>query len=138
VLANDARPFPADTVNNAVKARLWVRPAQGTLTWPASNDGSFIYLPPAGFSGEVSFTYKASDGVFDSLEATVIVRVGDYGDLNGDGFVDTADLSLLQSLIGKEVDDATLAKADLNGDGVINSLDAKALTWICSKPNCAK
>ena len=138
VLANDARPFPADTVNSPVKARLWVRPAQGTLTWPASNDGSFTYLPPTGFGGEVSFTYKASDGIFDSLEATVVIRVGDYGDLNGDGAIDSADVALLMSLIGAEVNDAMLGKADLNADGVVDALDARLLTWMCSKPLCAR
>lgn len=138
VLGNDARPFPADTVNNPVKARLWGHPAQGTLTWPASNDGSFTYVAPAGFAGEVSFTYKASDGVFDSLEATVVVRIGDFGDLNSDGAVDTTDVSLLMGLIGTEVDEATLAKADLNADGVVNALDARMLTWLCSKPLCAR
>ena len=138
VLANDAHPFPADTVTNAVKARLWVGPAQGTLTWPRTNDGSFTYQPATGFTGLVSFTYKASDGVFDSQEATVTIRVGDYGDLNGDGVVDSQDLALLMGLIGKDIDAATLDKADLNADGVVNALDARALVWICAKPNCAR
>jgi hypothetical protein len=138
VLANDAHPFPADTVNSAVKARLWIGPGQGVLTWPRSNDGSFVYQPAAGFTGQVGFTYKASDGVVDGEEATVTIRVGDYGDLNGDGAVDVADLSLLMALIGTDVDAATLDKADLNADGVVNALDAKALTWICSKPACAR
>lgn len=138
VLANDARPFPADTVNNAIKARLSLGPTQGVLNWPASRDGSFTYQSTPGYVGQVSFTYWATDGVLDSLEATVTVRVGNYGDLNGDGVVDTLDLNLLMGLIGRDIDEATLDLADLNGDGIVNALDAKALTWICTKPACAR
>lgn len=138
VLANDARPFPADTVNSAIKARLWSGPTQGQLTWPTSRDGSFRYQSAPGYVGQVSFTYKSSDGVVDSLDATVTIRIGNYGDLNGDGVVDSLDLSLLMGLIGKDVDAATLEIADLSADGAIDALDAKALTWICTKPGCAR
>lgn len=138
VLANDARPFPADTTTSPVKARVGQLPSRGVLVWPTSRDGSFIYQAPAGFEGQVSFTYWATDGVMDSLEATVTIRVGPFGDLNGDGVIDALDLSLLMALIGKQVDDATLNIADLNGDGVVDALDARALTWICSRPACAR
>ena len=46
--------------------------------------------------------------------------------------------AILMSLIGKDIDAATLDKADLNADGVVNALDARAMVWICSKPNCAR
>lgn len=48
-------------------------PANGTLTW--NSDGSFTYTPTSGFSGSVSFTYKANDSALDSNVATVNITV---------------------------------------------------------------
>lgn len=39
-------------------------------------DGSFTYIPVTNFTGSDSFTYKASDGINDSLTATVSITVG--------------------------------------------------------------
>ena len=50
-------------------------PAHGSVT--LAPDGSFQYTPEAGFSGEDTFTYTASDGVHDSEPATVRINVGD-------------------------------------------------------------
>ncbi|MEL6110178.1 MAG: Ig-like domain-containing protein, partial [Planctomycetota bacterium] len=46
---------------------------EGQLTF--SPDGTFEYVPAAGFIGLDSFTYQASDGVSDSNVATVTVEV---------------------------------------------------------------
>ena len=50
-------------------------PQQGTLTFNAS--GTFTYVPPAGYSGTVSFTYQASDGMDTSNLATVMIGVNE-------------------------------------------------------------
>ena len=39
------------------------------------DDGSFEYTPEAGYFGQDTFTYKASDGADDSNEATVTIEV---------------------------------------------------------------
>jgi len=52
---------------------------RGSFTF--NSDGSFTYVPEPGFVGIASFTYTASDGVFESEPATVIVNV-----LPKDGF----------------------------------------------------
>ena len=39
------------------------------------SDGSFIYTPEEGFSGQDSFLYKASDGTLESSQATVTLTV---------------------------------------------------------------
>lgn len=80
VLANDT-----DTEGNPLTAIFVTGPTQGSLQLNA--DGSFTYTPASGFSGQDSFSYKASDGSADSNVATVILTVEPVirmriGDLN--------------------------------------------------------
>ena len=49
-------------------------PSHGELTF--LNDGSFDYTPPPAFVGRDQFTYSISDGLLDSLTATVDLYVG--------------------------------------------------------------
>ncbi|SOB91611.1 VCBS repeat-containing protein [Rhodobacter sp. JA431] len=57
-----------DTLNFATETG----PSRGTLTLQA--DGSFDYVPYAGFSGTDSFTYTVSDG-FSVVRATAVVTI---------------------------------------------------------------
>ena len=68
VLANDA-------TNNggAMSAVVATSVSQGALILNAN--GSFSYTPPTGFSGTVSFTYRASNTVGLSSPATVTITV---------------------------------------------------------------
>jgi hypothetical protein len=59
-------------------------PANGALTLNA--DGSFSYTPTNGFGGVDSFTYRANDGVTNSLPATVTIEVIPSGNLFFDDF----------------------------------------------------
>ena len=68
VLANDTDDGPMTAV-------LETDVANGTLMLAA--DGSFTYMPDAGFFGEDSFTYKAFDGVLYSEVVDVIVTVNE-------------------------------------------------------------
>ena len=68
VLANDSDPD-----DDSLSATIVTAPAHGTVTLAA--DGSFEYVPEQGFEGVDSFTYRASDGVFESTEATVSLTV---------------------------------------------------------------
>ncbi|MEX2187866.1 MAG: Ig-like domain-containing protein [Pirellulales bacterium] len=68
VLANDT-----DAENSPLSAQLVSNVADGTLTLNA--DGSFTYAPPSGFTGSVTFTYRASDGQLTSNAATVTITV---------------------------------------------------------------
>ncbi|MDQ2086227.1 dockerin type I domain-containing protein [Herbivorax sp. ANBcel31] len=56
----------------------------------------------------------------------------EYGDLNGDGMIDSSDLSLLRRYILSITDtfpnETPISSADLNGDGVIDSTDYTLLT----------
>ena len=68
VLANDTEPD-----GDALTATLASAPAYGSLTFNA--DGSFYYVPNAGFVEGDSFTYTVSDGVATSAPATVVIGV---------------------------------------------------------------
>jgi len=68
VLTNDT-----DTESNPLTAVIVAQPGHGTVTLNAN--GSFNYMPAAGYSGPDSFTYKANDGNSDSNIATVSITV---------------------------------------------------------------
>ncbi|HET6550072.1 MAG TPA: Ig-like domain-containing protein, partial [Solirubrobacter sp.] len=62
-----------DVNGDAITYAVAEPPAQGTLA--LAENGSFTYAPPAGFTGEVAFTYTASDGALESAPATVTIDV---------------------------------------------------------------
>jgi hypothetical protein len=68
VLGNDSDPD-----GDPLTAILIDSPSNGTLTLNA--DGSFVYVPVAGFSGTDSFAYEANDGQLNSNVATVTIKV---------------------------------------------------------------
>lgn len=75
VLANDS-----DADNDPLSAIFLTGPAHGMLTLNA--DGSFQYVPAQGFAGTDTFTYKANDGLADSLPALVTILVSGGGGTN--------------------------------------------------------
>ncbi len=92
VLSNDT------DADNALTATKVADPAHGTVTLNA--DGSFTYMPTAGYHGSDSFTYKANDGTADSNVATVSIRVLRHitvADFNGD---DKTDFSVYRPSLG--------------------------------------
>lgn len=70
VLDNDR---DIDSDSDALTAALVSGPSNGTLALNA--DGSFSYVPDAGFSGTDRFTYRASDGTDASPPTTVTLNV---------------------------------------------------------------
>jgi hypothetical protein len=69
VLTNDS-----DVDGDALSAVLVADVTHGTLA--LNSNGSFTYVPAAGFSGTDSFTYTANDGAAASNVATAIITVG--------------------------------------------------------------
>jgi hypothetical protein len=67
VLGNDT-----DQDNDGLAAALVNDVEHGTLTLAAN--GSFVYVPDAGYLGTDAFTYKANDGQADSNGATGVSR----------------------------------------------------------------
>jgi len=70
VLANDYDPN-GDALSAKIDTN--VDPTKGTLT--LDTNGSFIFTPETDFEGEVTFTYRASDGSNTSEIATVTINV---------------------------------------------------------------
>jgi len=68
VLVNDSDPE-----GDSLTARLVTSPSTGDVVF--QNDGTFTYTPPNGFSGDVTFTYRANDGTADGNIATVTITV---------------------------------------------------------------
>jgi VCBS repeat-containing protein len=70
VLANDTDPE-----GNTLTASLVTNVSSGTLT--LNPNGTFTYTPANGFTGNVTFTYRANDGTANSNTATVTINVTD-------------------------------------------------------------
>jgi VCBS repeat-containing protein len=68
VVANDT-----DIEGDALSAIQIDGPDHGSVALNA--DGSFVYTPESGFSGEVTFTYQLNDGQADSNIATVRIII---------------------------------------------------------------
>ncbi|HEV8435222.1 MAG TPA: Ig-like domain-containing protein, partial [Thermoanaerobaculia bacterium] len=68
VLANDT-----DSDGDPLTASLGSATAGASVT--VSSDGTFRYLPPAGFSGDDTFTYVVNDGHGHNVTGTVTIHV---------------------------------------------------------------
>ncbi|MBS1705431.1 MAG: cadherin-like domain-containing protein [Armatimonadetes bacterium] len=68
VLGNDSDPQ-----GSAITAQIVSNPTKGTVV--LNSNGSFTYTPNSGQSGVDTFTYKASDGVLTSSNATVTLTI---------------------------------------------------------------
>ncbi len=68
VLLNDIDPD-----GNLLQAILITGPAHGTLILNA--DGSFVFTPEAGYTGQVAFTYRATDGQLQSSDILVTIEI---------------------------------------------------------------
>ncbi|MDQ2086829.1 glycoside hydrolase family 9 protein [Herbivorax sp. ANBcel31] len=90
-----------------------------------TNDYSFLdtdeFLPNPNITAYVNSSLAYGDEPVEISDGDIV-----YGDLNGDGVVDSTDAVLLSRYILEITDSfpAPLESADLNGDGVIDSTDA--------------
>ncbi|NNG09042.1 MAG: cadherin-like domain-containing protein [Arenibacter sp.] len=97
----------------------------GTLTLAA--DGSFSYVPDAGFNGTDTFTYQLCDSF--GLCDTAVVTLTISEDFDGDGIIDTNDLDddndgILDTTESNGIDPS----ADADSDGIPNYQDADFCT----------
>jgi hypothetical protein len=145
VLANDS-----DADGHALTAFRISGPDNGTLA--LAQNGSFVYRPNEGFSGEDHFVYEALDSVgAASNQTTVTITVlpteapSPPGDFNGDLAIDAGDIDLLVAAVAVQATPprgvagapemptsdggmpAALSPYDLNSDSVVDRRDVDFL-----------
>jgi len=79
-----------------------------------NTDGTFSYNPPANFSGQVSFSYKANDGSLDSNAATATIDVSAVNHpptTTGQSVSGNEDTPIPGQLMASDVDGDTLTYA---------------------------
>jgi VCBS repeat-containing protein len=109
VIANDV-----DVDSDALTASLVTDVANGTLGFEP--DGSFSYIPQAGFSGLDQFSYQVSDGSLVSVEAFVIITVDEAPNAPPVATADAYSTSFQSSLV---IDQASgVLSNDLDAEGV--------------------
>jgi Dockerin type I domain len=84
-----------------------------------------VLVSPAGSAGSTA----------TPVTVPLVNQVPVFGDLNGDGQVDTRDLALEEAYLGRHV--APTDPHDLNHDGIVDILDLRLLTLQCTYINCA-
>ncbi|MBW3540934.1 MAG: tandem-95 repeat protein [Planctomycetes bacterium] len=112
VLAND---WDAD--GDPLDATLTSGPANGTLNY-FNSDGSFEYVPAAGFAGTDTFVYSASDGL-TSDSATVTIYVNSAPSPVPDDYSTAVDTTLSVPAAGVLANDY-----DAEGDSLTASLSS--------------
>jgi hypothetical protein len=103
-----------------------ISPSNGTLSLTISGD--IVYTPDDDFYGTETFSFRISDGSSNQTANTeVTINVIGLGDLNGDGEVDTIDLTFLASnlvgVVGYEIPFTFENVFDINQDGSTDTID---------------
>ncbi len=120
VLAND---FDLD--RDRLQALLQAPASHGELV--LNPNGSFTYIPDAGFTGIDAFTYLAADQWSSSsvvrVELIVSHSSDPLGDFNQDGACDAADLNLLKNALQQPFQPAY----DVNQDQMLDMADWQSM-----------
>ena len=132
VLGNDT-----DADGDTLTAAKVAGPSHGTATLSAS--GGFTYTPAAGYTGDDSFTYKASDGQADSNTATVSITVTPAGgdpSLVGHWTMDETSGTTAHDTGAAPANDATTVAGPTFGAGKIgNALTLNGSTQYATAPD---
>lgn len=111
VLANDY-----DVNGNPLTAALVTGPASGTLT--LNVNGSFTYIPAAGFTGLASFSYRANDGSLNATNTVTLNITNTPPVANNDSYATVKNIGLNIAVVA-----GVLANdSDANGDTLTASM----------------
>ncbi len=122
--------LPNGVVGSAYSAALGASGGSGSFTWSLLSGSlpSGLTLNAAGTisgtpttTGAFTFAVQATDGHLSASKSLSIQVSLKPGDANGDGLINTADISKVERIIAG-LDSAT-SGADANGDGLINTAD---------------
>lgn len=72
-----------DSDGDALTFQVVLQPLHGTVTITNTSTGAFTYMPAAGFNGQDTFTFNASDGQSTSNMATETIVVNALLHVNG-------------------------------------------------------
>lgn len=104
-------------------------PSHGTLSLIAAHNriSAYVtYTPDPNFSGQDSFTFKANDGLYDSLPAVVSLRVEDNPPPAYPQTVETSsNASVVITMVGGEVDPVTFSIATNPAHGTLSAVAVK-------------
>ena len=132
VLGNDT-----DADGDTLTAAKVAGPSHGTAALSAS--GGFTYTPAAGYTGDDSFTYRASDGQADSNTATVSITVTPAGgdpSLVGHWTMDETSGTTAHDTGAAPANDATTVAGPTFGAGKIgNALTLNGSTQYATAPD---
>jgi len=118
VLANDTDPE-----DDVLTAEVLTGPTHGSLQ--LNPNGTFLYIPDVNYEGPDSFTYRVSDGEFNSAPATVSLTMtsglGDFPETQPDTYQATEDTALLvpanTGLLSNDTDpDSVILSALINSE----------------------
>ena len=102
-----------------------ISPSNGTLSMTISGD--IVYTPDDKYYGTEIFSFTISDGTNQTAITKVTINVLGLGDLNGDGVVDTIDLTFLASnlvgVVGYEIPFTYENVFDISQDGTTDTID---------------
>ncbi|KMT67014.1 fibronectin [Catenovulum maritimum] len=86
-------------------------------------------------AGTHVFKAVATDSNNKMSEASMIVEIGLFGDLDNDGDVDRLDMRQFNSAV--RAGEITNSRYDFNQDGVVNIRDMSGMARLCSRARCA-
>ncbi len=118
------------TIGSTYSATLGATGGNGNFSWSllsGSLPGGFALSPAGVISGvttsvgDFAFTVRVTDGQLTASKTLSITVTPRTGDANGDGLVNTSDITKVERII-LEIDGLTAA-ADVNQDGRINTAD---------------
>jgi hypothetical protein len=93
--------------------------------------GTFTFNPPASAIGSYSVSLDAGNGFAPDGTLNLTVKIVQGGDVNEDGVVNCADLTIVENAFGKNQSQPGYdIRADINLDGVVNIKD---LSFVASK-----
>jgi hypothetical protein len=136
-LAVTTSSLPSGAIGSTYSTTLGATGGNGSFSWSLSS-GSLpggLALSPAGVIsgvptsvGDFAFTVGVTDGQLTDSKTFSITVTPRIGDVNGDGQVNTSDITKVERII-VEIDGPTAA-ADVNQDGRINTADVTKIERI--------
>src|SRR5262249_16094965 len=113
----------SDPEGASIRFAITSAPDHGRLSALDPTNGVVTFTPTHGFAGPDSFSIRVADGLFDSSDAIVTLKVTAPSDRDGDGIPDYWEMAR-----GLDPDDPGDAAADDDQDGFNNRQEYLANT----------